>query len=119
MTSEELERRLRQEPELVLITRGRRTGEHHEVTVWFAYEDGVVWLRADRDADWYRNLRRDPLCRLRVGTLEVEGRLEPVQDEDVALRHVVELWRAKYGVDYVSDWYVDRGRVPVRIRVLA
>ena len=44
--------------------------------------------------------------------------LEPVADEAAALRRLVEIWRAKYGVDYVSDWYVDRGRVPVAIRLL-
>ncbi len=117
MTRDDLARAVA-EPELVLITRGRRSGSERSVRLWFAYEDGAIWLRTDRAADWYRNLERAPRCRLRLGSLEVEGELEPVEDEAAALRHLIELWRAKYGVDYVADWYVDRGRVPVRIRLV-
>ncbi len=108
---------LRQAEEIVLVTRGRKTGRPHEATVWCAYEDGTVWLRTDHDSDWYRNLRRDPQCRIRVGTTELPAVTEPIADEAAALRHVVELFRAKYGVEWVSDWYVERGRAPVRLRL--
>lgn len=117
MTREDIERAAT-ELELVLITPGRRSGQDREVKLWFAYEDGAVWLRTDRAANWYRNLESARRCRLRLGALEVEGELDPFEDEEAALRHLIELWRAKYGVDYVADWYVDRGRVPVRIRLL-
>jgi deazaflavin-dependent oxidoreductase (nitroreductase family) len=111
-----LEKALGAAEEIVVVTRGRRSGRPHETTVWCAYEDGVVWLRTDHDSDWYRNLRRDPRCRIRVGTLEVAAFSEPITDEAAALRHVVELFRAKYGTEWVSDWYVERGRAPVRLR---
>ncbi len=104
--------------ELVLLVPGRRSGSVRAVTLWFAHERGVVWLRTDPDAEWYRNLLRAGRCRIRVGGLELDAVLERVEDEAAALRHVVEIWRAKYGVEYVADWYVDRGRVPVRIRPL-
>jgi hypothetical protein len=108
---------LREGDELVLITRGRRSGRSHESTVWFAYEDGGVWLRTDHDTDWFRNLRRLPHCRLRIGSTELAARTEPIADEAAALRHVVDLFRAKYGVEWVADWYVERGRAPVRLRL--
>ena len=111
------ERALREAEELVLVTRGRKTGRPHESTVWFAYEDGAVWLRTDHGTDWFRNLRRDPRCRLRVGSTELAARSEPITDEAAALRHVVDLFRAKYGVEWVADWYVERGRAPVRLRL--
>ena len=101
----------------MLVTRGRKTGRPHEATVWFAYEDGALWLRTDRDTDWYRNLRRDPRCRIRLGTSELGAAREPIADEAAALRHVVDLFRAKYGAEWVSDWYVERGRTPVRLRL--
>ncbi len=103
--------------EIVLVTSGRKTGGPHEARVWCAYEDGVVWLRTDHSSDWYRNLRRDPHCRIRVGTNEISAVNEPIVDEAAALRHVVELFRAKYGAEWVSDWYVERGRAPVRLRI--
>jgi hypothetical protein len=113
----QLERALGEAEEVVLLTRGRKTGRSHEVTVWCAYEDGVVWLRTDHHSDWYRNLRRDPRCRIRVGKTEVAAVSEPMLDEAAALRKVVELFRAKYGAEWVSDWYVERGRAPVRLRL--
>ena len=114
--SGDLARALR-EAKVVLVVPGRRTGTPREVRLWFAHEDGVAWLRGDRGADWLRNLVAAGRCRLRFGTFEVAATLESVADEAAALRHLVEIWRAKYGVDYVSDWYVDRGRAPVALRL--
>lgn len=103
--------------ELELVTTGRRTGKTHAVTLWFAHDRGVLWLRGDRDSDWYRNLARDPACRVRVAGMEVSGRLEPVADDARVLRELIDRWRAKYGAEWVGDWYVERGRVPVLIRI--
>ena len=80
-------------------------------------KDDLVWLRTDRDADWLRNLDSDARCRIRVGGIEGAARREPVPDEAAALRGLVDLWRAKYGAEWVSDWYVERGRTPVRLRL--
>jgi deazaflavin-dependent oxidoreductase (nitroreductase family) len=113
--SEDLEDALRTSEELELETRGRRTGTPHRVTVWFAYDGDALWLRTDRDADWLRNLERDPAARVRVGGHEVAVRRQPVDDEADALRRLIGLWRAKYGQEWVADWYVERGRVPVRL----
>jgi hypothetical protein len=112
-----LEKALGAAEEVVLVTRGRKSGRPHESMVWCALEDGVVWLRTDDDSDWYRNLRRAPRCRIRVGKTEVAAVSEPILDKASALRHVVELFRAKYGTEWVSDWYVERGRAPVRLRL--
>ena len=103
--------------EIVLITRGRKTGRPHVATVWSAYEDEGIWLRTDRSSDWYRNLQGDPHCRIRVGTTELGAVREPIDDEAAALRHVVDLFRAKYGAEWVGDWYVERGRRRGRLRL--
>ena len=108
---------LRDAEEIELVTRGRRTGRPHAVTLWSALESGVLWLRSDPDTDWYRNLVADPRCRIRVRGLELAGTWMPNEDDAAALRTLVELWRAKYGREWVGDWYVERGRIPVRIRV--
>jgi len=111
------EAELRDAEEIVLITSGRKTGRPHEATMWCAYDNGGVWLRTDRTSDWYRNLLRDPSCRIRVGTTEIGAVRYPIDDEAAALRHVVDLFRAKYGAEWVGDWYVERGRTPVRLRL--
>lgn len=119
---DDLARLLAEAEELELMTRGRRTGRPHSVTLWFAYADGVLWLRTDqrpdgRGPDWYKNLLRDPWCRIRIDGHELAGTFEPVDDREAGLRHLVELWRAKYGAMWVSDWYVERGRLPVKVRL--
>ena len=116
MTVDPLEAALGEAEEIELITTGRRSGTPHAVTVWFAYDDGSLWLRTDRDADWYRNLERDPRARVRVAGREFEVVRAAVADEEAALRRLVDLWRDKYGQEWVGDWYVERGRVPVRLR---
>jgi hypothetical protein len=91
-----------------------------------------LWLRADGAADWYRNLRAHPRCLVRFAGREVEGKYEPVtgmdgliaaRDEPIAddgqgLRHLIGLWRKKYGNEWVGDWYVERGRIPLRVRIV-
>lgn len=110
---------VRDAEEIELVTRGRRTGRAHVVRLWSAYADGVLWLRSDDGADWYRNLRADPRCRIRVEGVELDGLHEPSDDEATDLHRLVARWREKYGKEWVSDWYVERGRIPVRIRVTA
>jgi hypothetical protein len=110
-----LERALREAEELELVTTGRRSGARHAVVLWFAFDGVAVWLRTDGGTDWLRNLDREPRCVIRVGGLEAAAHREPIGDEDAALRRLVDLWRAKYGAEWVSDWYVERGRVPVRL----
>ena len=114
-----LDAALRTAEELELETHGRRTGRAHRVTVWFAYDPPDIWLRTDRDADWLRNLERDPRCRITVGDTTADAMRAAVDDETAALRRIVALWRAKYGQEWVADWYVERGRVPVRLRLIS
>jgi F420H(2)-dependent quinone reductase len=126
---------LRDASEVELVTRGRTSGRPHSVTLIFAYDDGVIWLRTDerppppdasgvrrrsgreRDPDWLRNLAAGASAEVRVGALTLAVRYEAATDEASDLRRVVELMRAKYGADWVEDWYVDRGRVAVKLRV--
>jgi deazaflavin-dependent oxidoreductase (nitroreductase family) len=109
---------LRAAEEIDLVTTGRRTGQPHAVTLWSAYEDGALWLRTDADADWYRNLLADPRCRVRFDGRELDARYEPIADHRQGLRHLIGLWRKKYGNEWVGDWYVERGRIPVRARIV-
>jgi hypothetical protein len=129
------QRALAETDEVELVTMGRTSGRPHAVRLRFAYEDGIVWLRTgerppqpdasgvrrrtavDRAPDWLRNLERDPDARVRVGGIEIAARYEPSGDRDSDLRHTVELLRTKYGAEWVADWYVDMGRIPVKLRI--
>jgi hypothetical protein len=105
--------------ELELVTRGRRSGKPHSVRAWFAHEDGALWLRTDSEApDWLRNLKAEPRCEVLIGAVTLTAVYEPTPDRAAALKHVVTLWRAKYGPDWVQDWYFERGREPVKLRLV-
>ena len=121
--------------ELELVTTGRVSRQPHTVRLRFAFDDGVIWLRtgerpsapdasgihrrtgSDRTSDWLRNLEHDPDARIRIGAAELAARYEPSGDQAADLRQAVELLRRKYGAEWVGDWYIDAGRIPVKLRV--
>lgn len=127
---------LTKEDEIELVTTGRSTGDPHSVRLRFAYDDGLIWLRtgerlpppdasgvrwrpsADRETDWLRNLEHDPRCRVRIGQAEVGAHYETSADPAADLRRTIELLRAKYGPEWVADWYIETGRIPVKLRLV-
>jgi hypothetical protein len=130
-----IERALAEADELELVTTGRVSGAPHTVRLRFAYDDGVVWLRtgerpsapdatgirrraeSDRTSDWLRNLEHDPHARVRIADAELPALYEPSGDPAADLRRAVELLREKYGAEWVGDWYLDAGRIPVKVRI--
>ena len=121
--------------ELELVTTGRISGQPHAVRLRFAYQDGVIWLRtgerpsapdasgvrrrtkSERETDWLRNLEHDPHARVRIADAEVPAVYEPSTDPASDLRRAVDLLREKYGPEWVADWYLEMGRIPVRLRL--
>jgi len=128
-------RALAEADELELVTTGRVSGHPHTVRLRFAYDDGVIWLRtgeraaapdasgvrrrteSDRTSDWLRNLEHNPNARVRIAEAELAARYEPSSDPAADLRRAVELLREKYGAEWVGDWYLDAGRIPVKLRL--
>ncbi|MET0627373.1 MAG: nitroreductase/quinone reductase family protein [Acidimicrobiia bacterium] len=51
-----------------LTTRGRVTGEPHEIEIWFALDDGRLFMLAGAGgrSDWVRNLQEEPAVTVRV-----------------------------------------------------
>lgn len=129
------ERALTEADELELVTTGRLSGDPHTVRLRFAYDDGVVWLRtgerpsapdasgirrrteSDRTTDWLRNLEHDPRAHVRIADAELAARYERSIDPTADLRMAVELLRGKYGAEWVADWYLEMGRIPVKLRL--
>jgi deazaflavin-dependent oxidoreductase (nitroreductase family) len=74
-----------------LTTTGRITGRPHRIEIWFAMQDGVVYLLSGgRDAsDWVRNIRVTPDVVFEIGDVRRLTRarlLEPGTDEDALAR---------------------------------
>jgi deazaflavin-dependent oxidoreductase (nitroreductase family) len=95
-----------------LTTTGRRSGEPHEIEIWFtAVGRSLYLISGGRDrSDWVKNLVASPVASVRVGaaTYPVTGRVpvHPGEERTTAVEHL----HRKYG-DQVSgtldDWQRD------------
>jgi len=101
-----------------LTTVGRRTGKPHTIEIWFARENGTLYLLSGGgdSADWVRNLQRTPAVRVRIGSRTLAGRARAVTapEEDALARRLLD---AKYmgwtSGKRLSSWA--RGSLPVAI----
>ena len=71
-----------------LTTRGRVTGQAHEIEIWFAADgDTLYMLSGGRDrSDWVRNLVADPAVTVRVGEGTFAATARVVDDAEEARR---------------------------------
>ena len=68
-----------------LTTRGRRSGQAREATIWFALGSGVVYLTGSAShPHWCRNLEANPEVSLRIGEMRLEGVARVARDADEA-----------------------------------
>lgn len=86
---------------LYLTTTGRITGRPHEIEIWFVAHDGRYYLVSEKreQADWVRNILRQPAVTFRVGAERWEGVGRPVYPEGEAelVAAVSDKMEAKYG----------------------
>jgi len=72
-----------------LTTRGRVTGEPHEIEIWFALDGATLYLLAGagRRSDWVRNLDAEPTVTVRlrdvVHTATARVVTDPTEDRRV------------------------------------
>ena len=103
-----------------LTTVGRRSGKPHTIEIWFARENGNLYLLSGgRDAaDWVRNLRKTPAVTVRIGSRTVAARAREVTapDEDALARRLLDGkymgWKAG---KRLSSWA--RSALPVKIEL--
>jgi deazaflavin-dependent oxidoreductase (nitroreductase family) len=107
-----------------LTTRGRSTGNPHEIEIWFAVDTAApttLFLMAGGgdDSDWVRNLRADATVTVRVGDATYAARarvIDPESEEDERARTLVHDKFAPRYSDDLTEW---RGRaLPVAIDII-
>jgi deazaflavin-dependent oxidoreductase (nitroreductase family) len=83
-----------------VTTTGRRTGNRHEIEIWFGVTEDTMYLISGNgpSADWYRNALADPQVSVRLAGEVHAGVARPVSDPDER-RRVGDLMGAKYGWD--------------------
>lgn len=83
-----------------VTTKGRRTGNPHELEIWFGVVDDTLYLISGTgpNADWYRNALADTEVTVRIKSDTRAGAARAVTDE-AERRSVGELMGAKYPWD--------------------
>lgn len=73
------------EPYCYLTTIGRRSGNPHEIEIWFTLQGGTIVLISGggSDADWVKNLTVEQSAMVRIGgsSLRVRAALQPSDPE--------------------------------------
>ena len=80
-----------------LTTTGRRTGNPHEIEIWFGVLDETLYLISGNgpQADWYLNLIAEPEVAVRIDDQIRNGTARVITDPDER-RRVGDLMGAKY-----------------------
>jgi len=111
MQNDSLEGRLSQLSEITITVTGRKSGRAISNPVWFAWDDGTVYLLPVKGSDtqWYKNVLKNPAIRIDAGRNDHGGakselRGVPVTDAK-SVASVVERFRSKYGANDVKKYY--------------
>jgi deazaflavin-dependent oxidoreductase (nitroreductase family) len=105
-------------PFAYLTTTGRRTGAPHRIEIWFAVDQGTLFLLSGgRDrSDWVQNLLVNPNVSIELGTDTFAGVARVIPPDDPEDRHARELLVQKYRTgNELAEW--GRTSLPVMITV--
>lgn len=86
---------------LYLTTTGWKSGEPHEIEIWFVALNGRYYLISEKRqrAHWVQNLQREPAVTFRVSEVTYRGtaRTLPAGTDDTTREQVSALMKDKYG----------------------
>lgn len=105
---------------MYLTTNGRQTGRPHRIEMWFAAEDGRMYmLSGGRDrSDWVKNLQANAQVKVELGDETNPGEARVVEAGTLEDQRARELLVAKYqnGED-LDEW--GRTSLPIVIEFVA
>lgn len=112
--------RIKDKSTIELSTIGRKTGKEHTRPVWFVVSDGKILLQSGKDGktDWYRNVEKNPLVRLRQGDYAFRARATPITDpsrRDEIRKLFLEKYTSAWLLSFVGS-SIGRG-LPVELSV--
>jgi deazaflavin-dependent oxidoreductase (nitroreductase family) len=105
-TNDSLKERLSRSRELNISVTGRKSGRTISIPVWFVLDDDKLYLLPVQGSDtqWYKNVLKNPMIRIKVGGTEAEFKAIPITDHK-QVSSVADKFRAKYGASDVKKYY--------------
>jgi deazaflavin-dependent oxidoreductase (nitroreductase family) len=93
-----------------LTTTGRRTGKPHTVEVWFAVNDGKLYLSHEgEETDWMKNVKNNGQVAFEIGGNGFTGNARYLDElEEEAWTGKVALYEKYYGKaskEVIQDWF--------------
>lgn len=102
--------KLAKEEYCYLTTKGRKTGNPHEIEIWFCvYNDSIYLLSGGKEkSDWVKNILKDPNVSIRIAkeTFSVKGRIvQDKEEEDETVRNIVaDKYKEREKDGSLSEW---------------
>lgn len=92
--------------EITIRVTGRKSGRTISNPIWFVFEDDKLYLLPVKGSDtqWYKNLLKNPMIKIKAGGTEAEFKVIPITDAK-QVASVVEKFRSKYGAKDVKKYY--------------
>ena len=91
-----------------LTTRGRKTGNPHEIEIWFVIHEGSLYLMSGGmdGSDWVKNLLKEPHVTVRVDgqTFPALARVQNEKDEKIIRNLMADKYREREADGSLSDW---------------
>lgn len=110
MTSKDDLARVASEKHVRLTTRGRKTGKPHTVELWFAVDNGKVYLSHEgKETDWMKNIKNNSEVSFEIGGKNFTGKARYLEDHtDETQLAKVALYGKYYGKatrEVIEDWF--------------
>lgn len=92
-----------------LTTRGRNTGNLHEIEIWFGVHENSLYLLSGggHKSDWVKNLLKDPNVTVRIAkqTFQAAARLVTDKDEEMLARVMLaDKYKEREADGSLSEW---------------
>ena len=92
-----------------LTTRGRKTGNPHEIEIWFCVYNNSIYLMSGggEKSDWVQNLIQSPTVKIRIAKeiFTVTARFDNDKTEDEAVRSLMaDKYNEREKDGSLSDW---------------
>ena len=91
-----------------LTTRGRKTGNPHEIEIWFVIHEGSLYLMSGGmdGSDWVKNLLKEPRVTVRVDgqTFPALARVQNEKDEKIIRNLMADKYKEREADGSLSDW---------------